>query len=116
MIRSGLRTYARRMVMERKGRVAKATHVGIPADLVEEEHGRAAFAGPVSHLYRTESPTAWVAVDGPLRPSAYDLNLLSTPDQGAFETTVLYNDDLRIAISRADSALPHATRNADGDA
>lgn len=98
------------MVMERKGRVAKATHVGIPADLVEEEHGRAAFAGPVSHLYRTQSPTAWTHVDGPLRPSAYDLNLL--PDG---ETTVLFNDDLRITINRSSTPMPFASRNADAD-
>jgi len=53
-----------------KGRVARQTHVGVPAGLVEEEHGRHAFAGPVSHLYRTAPPTAWVDVDGPLRPLA----------------------------------------------
>jgi homogentisate 1,2-dioxygenase len=108
------RTYAQFMVMERKGRIAKATHVGIPADLVEEEHGRAAFAGPVSHLYRTQSPTAWTAVDGPLRPSAYDLNLI-TPADDDFETTVLYNDDLRIAVSHRSTPLPYAVRDADGD-
>ena len=55
---------------EVKGRVARQTHVGIPDGLVEEEHGREAFAGPVSHLYRTQPPTAWVDVDGPLRPLA----------------------------------------------
>jgi|GEM_PF-6915244 len=38
------------MVMERKGQVARQTHVGLPHGLVEEEHGREAFAGPVSHL------------------------------------------------------------------
>jgi homogentisate 1,2-dioxygenase len=100
----------RRMVMESKGRVAKATHVGIPADLTEEEHGRAAFAGPVSHLYRTVPATAWVDVDGPLRPSAFDLNLLSGE-----ATEVLCNDDLRIAVDRRGEALPYASRNADGD-
>jgi homogentisate 1,2-dioxygenase len=106
------------MVMERKGRVAKATHVGIPADLVEEEHGRAAFAGPVSHLYRTQSPTAWIDVDGPLRPSAYDLNRLSPPDADNPEgrpVAVLGNDDLRISVSRRRAAMPFASRNADAD-
>jgi homogentisate 1,2-dioxygenase len=106
------------MVMERKGRVAKATHVGIPPDLVEEEHGREAFAGPVSHLYRTESPTAWIDVDGPLRPSAYDLNRLSPPDgddpQG-HPVAVLVNDDLRINVSRRRTPMPFASRNADAD-
>ncbi|MFL6240506.1 MAG: homogentisate 1,2-dioxygenase [Actinomycetes bacterium] len=106
------------MVMERKGRVAKATHVGIPPDLVEEEHGRAAFAGPVSHLYRTQSPTAWVAVDGPLRPSAYDLNELSPSDAenpDGHPLAVLSNDDLRISVSRRRTPMPFASRNADAD-
>ena len=99
----------RGMVMESKGRVAKATHVGIPSDLTEEEHGRAAFAGPVSHLYRTIPATAWVDVDGPLRPTAFDLNLLSA------DGTVLYNDDLRISVRRAAEPAAEALRNADGD-
>jgi homogentisate 1,2-dioxygenase len=106
------------MAMERKGRVAKATHVGIPSDLVEEEHGRQAFAGPVSHLYRTQAPTAWVAVDGPLRPAAYDLNLVTPPDADDPEgqpTAVLVNDDLRISVSRRRTPMPFAVRNADGD-
>jgi homogentisate 1,2-dioxygenase len=106
------------MVMERKGRVARATHVGIPPDLVEEEHGREAFAGPVSHLYRTQSPTAWIEVDGPLRPSAYDLNRLSpsdADDANGRPVTVLANDDLRISVSRRRTPMPYASRNADAD-
>jgi homogentisate 1,2-dioxygenase len=106
------------MVMERKGRVAKATHVGIPADLVEEEHGRAAFAGPVSHLYRTQSPTAWVEVDGPLQPAAFDLNRLSPSDADDPEgrpLAVLANDDVRISVSRRRAPMPYAVRNADAD-
>ena len=108
----------RAMVMESKGRVAKATHVGIPSDLTEEEHGRAAFAGPVSHLYRTIPATAWIDVDGPLRPTAFDLNQLTPSDAGDPEgahTVVLYNDDLRILVSRRREPTPYAFRNADGD-
>ena len=104
--------------MERKGRTAKATHVGIPADLTEEEHGRAAFAGPVSHLYRTTPATAWVDVDGPLRPRAFDLNTLAPPDAAdpeGWRTEVLANADLRIAVSRRRTPMPFAYRNADGD-
>lgn len=96
------------MVMERKGRVARQTHVGIPAGLVEEEHGREAFAGPVSHLYRTVPPTAWVEVDGPLRPQAFDLNRF---DDGV----LLSNTDLRISVRRLAGPTACAERNADGD-
>ena len=104
--------------MERKGRVAKATHVGIPDGLTEEEHGRAAFAGPVSHLYRTIPATAWVAVDGPLRPVAFDLNQLTPPDAddpAGGRTVVLHNADLRVAVSRRRTPMPYALRNADAD-
>jgi homogentisate 1,2-dioxygenase len=100
-----------RPMMESKGRVAKATHVGIPADLTEEEHGRAAFAGPVSHLYRTIPATAWVDVDGPLRPSAFDLNELPAEEY----TEVLSNDDLRIGVMRHSAPSTYALRDADGD-
>jgi homogentisate 1,2-dioxygenase len=104
--------------MERKGRTAKATHVGIPDDLTEEEHGRQAFAGPVSHLYRTLPATAWVEVDGPLRPAAFDLNRLEptdAEDAEGWRTEIMGNADLRIAISRRADPMPYAYRNADGD-
>ncbi len=99
------------MVLERKGRVARQTHVGLPEGLVEEEHGREAFAGPVSHLYRTVPPTAWVEVDGPLRPAAYDLNRLD----GDGQQLVLSNADLRLSVRRVPDPDPFASRNADGD-
>lgn len=104
--------------MHSKGRVARQTHVGIPDDLVEEEHGRSAFAGQVSHLYRTASPTAWVAVEGPLRPTALDLNRLTPADArdaAGSATTVLANDDLSVAVSRRTAAMPYAERLGDDD-
>jgi homogentisate 1,2-dioxygenase len=96
-----------------KGRVARQTHVGVPAGLVEEEHGRDAFSGPVSHLYRTAPPTAWVDVDGPLRPLAFDLNRLDVPAEG--RTLVLHNDDLAVSVSQLAAPMPFANRNGDAD-
>jgi homogentisate 1,2-dioxygenase len=101
-----------------KGRVSRQTHVGVPPGLVEEEHGREAFAGPVSHLYRTAPPTAWVEVDGPLRPLAFDLTLLDVADHADPEgerTLVLSNPDLRVSISRRSAPMPFAYRNGDAD-
>jgi homogentisate 1,2-dioxygenase len=106
------------MAMESKGRVARQTHVGIPEGLVEEEHGRAAFAGPVSHLYRTASPTSWLGVDGPLRPVAFDLNRLTpadAEDPEGWRLALLSNADLRVSISRRRTPMPFAYRNADAD-
>ncbi len=101
-----------------KGTVSRQTHVGIPAGLVEEEHGRDAFAGPVSHLYRTAPPTAWVDVDGPLRPLSFDLNQLApadAEDPEGWRALVLSNDDLRVWVSRLAAPMPYAYRNGDAD-
>src|SRR6266480_7377401 len=63
-----------------KGKVSKQAHVGLPDGTYEEEHGREAFDGRASHLYRTHLPTAWVRIEGPLRPRAYDLNGIKPSD------------------------------------
>ena len=68
------------MYLVKKGVAPSQAHVGIPEGLCEEEHGRQGFAGPVSHLYRTHPPTAWVRIEGPLRPRAFACAGLSTPD------------------------------------
>jgi homogentisate 1,2-dioxygenase len=51
-----------------RGRTAYQAHVQVPEGLFEEEHGREAFSGPCSHLYRLHPPTAWEDIEGPLRP------------------------------------------------
>ena len=106
------------MTQQTRGTVARQTHVGIPAGLVEEEHGRDAFAGPVSHLYRSQPPTAWVDVDGPLRPLSFDLNRLvadDADDPERWRALVLSNDDLRVWVSRLAAPMPYAYRNGDAD-
>ena len=42
------------------GKTAKQAHVGLPEGTFEEEHGREAFEGRASHLYRAHPPTAWI--------------------------------------------------------
>src|SRR5436309_13070652 len=63
-----------------KGRVTRQAHVGLPEGTYEEEHGREAFDGRASHLYRTHPPTAWIRIEGALKPRAYDLNGLKVQD------------------------------------
>jgi len=46
-----------------RGRTAYQAHVQVPEGLFEEEHGREAFTGPCSHLYRLHPPTAWDAIE-----------------------------------------------------
>ena len=101
-----------------KGKVSKQAHVALPEGTYEEEHGREAFAGRASHLYRSHPPTAWVRVDGPVVPRAYDLNGLKSPDQAdpaAGWQRILHNEDLAIYVSRLTEAMPYFLRDADGD-
>ena len=101
-----------------KGKVAKQAHVGLPEGTYEEEHGREAFEGRASHLYRTHPPTAWIRIDGDLRPRAFDLNGLAPSDAtdvaGDWQR-ILHNEDLAIFVSRRTEAMPWFFRDADGD-
>ncbi len=101
-----------------KGRVAKQAHVGLPDGTYEEEHGREAFEGRASHLYRTHPPTGWVRIDGDLQPRAYDLNGLKPEDltdAAGDWARILHNEDLAIFVSRRTEPTPWFLRDADGD-
>jgi len=101
-----------------RGRVTKQAHVGLPEGTFEEEHGREAFDGRASHLYRTHPPTAWVKIDGPLQPRAYDLNGLKTADltdAGAEWQPILHNEDVSIFVSRRSEPMTYFLRDSDGD-
>ena len=107
-----------RMIPQRKGLASRQAHVDLPEGTVEEEHGRQAFGGRASHLYRTAPPTAWVKVEGPLRLWAFDWNQLTPPDQTDPEgdpLVVLSNRDLTVLVSRRSAPMPYFVRDADGD-
>ena len=101
-----------------KGKVTRQAHVGLPEGTYEEEHGREAFSGRASHLYRTHPPTAWVRIEGPLVPKAYDLTAVKTPDQvdpsGEWQR-ILWNEDVSVYLSRRTAPMPYFLRDADGD-
>ena len=101
-----------------KGRVTRQAHVGLPEGTFEEEHGREAFEGRASHLYRTHPPTAWIRIEGDLQPKAYDLNGLKPPDltdaDGQWQR-ILWNDELGVYVSRRSEPQPYFLRDADGD-
>jgi homogentisate 1,2-dioxygenase len=99
-----------------RGRTAYQAHVQVPEGLFEEEHGRDAFTGPCSHLYRLHPPTAWEAVEGPLRPHAFDLNkpaLMAAAAEGWAQ--ILGNQDCAVYVHAPDTAPEDFLRDADGD-
>src|SRR5439155_18912207 len=85
-----------------RGVTSRQAHVGLPAGTVEEEHGRAGFYGPASHLYRLHPPTAWTSVEGPAAHVALDTNRLVAPagDELRWPTLLLGNAEVSIAFHR----------------
>jgi homogentisate 1,2-dioxygenase len=105
------------MYLNRKGKVPKQAHVGIPDGLCEEEHGRDGFVGPVSHLYRSHPPTSWTAIEGPLKPRAFACTA-GSPTGGPSSATqllMMQSRDVSLYLSRVAETMTHFVRNADGD-
>jgi homogentisate 1,2-dioxygenase len=103
-----------------KGRTSHQAHTRLPEGTVEEEHGRAGFYGPASHLYRLHPPTDWTSVEGPAAHRAYDTNRLASAagPRGRWPVLLLGNREVSIAFQRwsgpvADEA--EFLRDADGD-
>src|SRR5690242_452329 len=105
------------MYLLKKGNAPNQAHVGVPEGLHEEEHGRQGFSGPASHLYRRHPPTAWVRIDGPLRPRAFSCASLHADDAspGGAPVEILRSADAAVFLSRRTDAMPYFVRNADGD-
>ena len=99
------------MYLNRKGKVPRQAHVGIPEGLCEEEHGRNGFAGPVSHLYRTHPPTGWVRIEGPLRPRAF---LCQSPVSSE-PVLMMHSPDASLYLSHRTETMRSFVRDSDGD-
>ncbi|MFN2465778.1 MAG: homogentisate 1,2-dioxygenase, partial [Candidatus Dormibacteria bacterium] len=97
-----------------RGRTAYQAHVHVPEGVFEEEHGRDAFSGPCSHLYRLHPPTAWEEIEGPLKPRAFDLNGLA--GRAAREwVEILGNEDCNVYVYSPQESEEVFLRDADGD-
>lgn len=98
-----------------KGVTSKQAHVGIPDGTYEEEYARNGFFGGYAHLYRTEPPTAWTRIEGPLKPRAFAPRALAEGDFLACRKPYLFNEDCRIHFFAQTRAMPYHFRNADMD-
>lgn len=99
-----------------RGRTAYQAHVQVPEGLYEEEHGREAFSGPCSHLYRLHPPTGWDDVEGPLKPHAFDFNrpeFMATARGGW--SLILENSYSAVYVHAPESPPEGFLRDSDGD-
>ncbi len=105
-------------VVHSKGKRTRQAHVGIPDGTFEEEHGRETFFGRASHLYRSHPPTAWVRIEGELRPRALNLNEMKPGDMtdaSSLWQLIAGNDEVRLFVSRRREPMDYFLRDADGD-
>ncbi len=99
-----------------EGLTSRQAHADLPEGTFERELGKEGFFGPASHMYHRNPPTGWVDFDGPLRPRAFDLNLIAANDMTPWSAPeVLSNAHIRVRMWRLDGAMDHLARNADGD-
>jgi homogentisate 1,2-dioxygenase len=99
-----------------EGTASRQAHADLPPDTFERELGKEGFYGPSTQMIHPHPPTAWTQFDGPLRPRAFDTNLLEKPGASPWGATLLMsNPCLRFRHWRIQSSMDHLARNSDGD-
>ena len=99
-----------------EGVFSRQAHVDLPQGAYEREIGREGFWGPATHMYHRHPPTQWESIAGPLRPRAFDTNLLPEVANCPWHAGVLLrNRYVSLRWWRCTERMGHLVRNADGD-
>lgn len=98
------------------GNTTRQAHADMPEGTYEREAGREGFFGPATHLYHQNPPANWSNFEGPLRPRAFDTNLMDIDGTSPWlAKSILENAACKVRIWKSDKAMNHLARNADGD-
>ncbi len=99
-----------------EGTASRQAHADLPEATYERELGREGFYGPSSQMHHRHPPTGWTAIEGPLRPRAFDTVRLDAAAPSPREAPeLLCNAHVRVRFWRLARAMDHLARNADGD-
>jgi len=99
-----------------EGKTSRQAHADLPEGTYERELGKEGFFGPATHMYHRHPPTGWIGFEGPLRPRAFDTTRLEGAPASPWDATpLLANGSVRMRLWRAEGAMDHLVRNADGD-
>ncbi|MCZ1008978.1 homogentisate 1,2-dioxygenase [Streptomyces lydicus] len=101
-----------------QGRISRQAHARVPQGTFEEHHGRQGFEGDVSQLYHAHPTTDWLRVEGPIRPRGVQLSDVPAADEHderALPTLLMFNEDIRVSVSKRTAPMPYYFRNTDGD-
>lgn len=98
-----------------EGLAARQAHADIPKDSFERELGREGFAGAASHMYHRNPPTAWLDVEGSIRPRALKpREVVETTSSPWDALELLGNAHCKVRYWRGQT-MDHLVRNSDGD-
>ena len=98
-----------------QGSFSRQAHRDLPEGTFERELGRDGFAGPASHMYHKRPPTSWDAVEGDLKPRAFDLNQSETASHMFAAAVLLHSPSLNVGMWFLHQSTDCLVRNADGD-
>lgn len=105
-----------------EGISSRQAHADFPEQgIFEREIGRSGFFGPATHLHHKHAPTGWIDWQGPLRPRAFDLNLLNNTEHKVDTDSpwdapiILSNAHCLYRIWHCSDKMTKLARNADGD-
>jgi homogentisate 1,2-dioxygenase len=99
-----------------EGTASRQAHADLPANTYERELGKEGFFGPASQMYHQHPPTGWSAIEGALRPHAFDTKkVIHSQDCPWYACPLFSNRNTQIRFMTLESDMSHLVRNADGD-
>ncbi|MDX1487130.1 MAG: homogentisate 1,2-dioxygenase, partial [Acidiferrobacterales bacterium] len=99
-----------------EGTASRQAHADLPHETFERELGREGFYGPSTQMYHRHAPTGWTAVEGPLRPRAFDASKLETKTDSPWDAVpLLGNASVQMRLWHMEKSMTGLVRNADGD-
>jgi homogentisate 1,2-dioxygenase len=99
-----------------EGLTSRQAHADLPPNTFERELGKEGFYGPSTHMYHRHPPTGWSAIEGPLRPRAFDMTQWKRDAPSPWDAAVMMkNPYLQFRLWRAAKSMDHLVRNGDGD-
>ena len=101
----------------KEGSFSRQAHADLPSEgIYEREISREGFSGAASHIHHKHPPTGWSQWEGPLKPRAFDLNLLDVSSPNPWDAPlILENSYCCYRVWHCNETMPNLVRNADGD-
>ncbi|MFQ5937060.1 MAG: homogentisate 1,2-dioxygenase [Acidiferrobacterales bacterium] len=99
-----------------EGTASRQAHADLPHDTYERELGKEGFYGPSTQMYHRHPPTGWSAVEGPVRPRAFDIVKLASQAPSPWDAVpLLANASMQLRLWHANESMTELVRNGDGD-